>query len=57
MNTSLALSNFRYWDEGEPNDTGGKEDCVEIRVRGDPLRNWNDGTCNFEQIYICEKAM
>ena len=55
MNTSLALSNFRYWAENEPNDSGG-ENCVEIQLQGGPWRNWNDVICSSEKIYICEKA-
>ena len=57
MNTSLALSNFRYWAEGEPNDGGGKENSVEIIVTEDPLRSWNDVHSDRERMYICEKAM
>ena len=53
----LPLSNFRYWAEGEPNNMGGEEDCVENKFMGDPKRTWNDGTCNLLRLYICEKAM
>ncbi|XP_031437085.2 CD209 antigen-like [Clupea harengus] len=46
-----------YWAEGEPNNMGGEEDCVENKFMGDPKRTWNDGTCNLLRLYICEKAM
>ena len=52
----INLSNFRYWQEGEPNDptASGDEDCVEL-LQTSPLRSWNDRVCSAEINYICEK--
>ncbi|XP_042565676.1 C-type lectin domain family 4 member E-like [Clupea harengus] len=53
-----VLGNAEYWGEGEPNDYQGREeDCAEIFFLRVPLRNWNDVICNFNNTYICEKAM
>ena len=40
-----------YWYAGEPNDSGGDEDCVVIR----PSILWNDARCSVNyRRYICE---
>ncbi len=38
------------WAEGEPNDSGGVEDCAELRTDG----LWNDRDCASALSYICE---
>jgi hypothetical protein len=38
------------WAEGEPNDSGGIEDCAELRTDG----LWNDRDCASALAYICE---
>ena len=42
---------FEAWNPGEPNDTGGSEDCVEIRGDNDL---WNDISCDSTQGFVCE---
>lgn len=37
------------WEENEPNNSGGKEDCVFMRRSG----KWNDAPCNIQQLFIC----
>ncbi|XP_032868182.1 CD209 antigen-like protein E [Amblyraja radiata] len=39
------------WNEGEPNNAGAGEDCVEIQIAG----KWNDVNCNKKQHWICEQ--
>ena len=41
--TSLA---FQSWDNNEPNDYQGNEDCVQLNQRN----QWNDLRCLTEQI-------
>ena len=42
-------SNYRNWEDGEPNDLGG-EDCVEMYDVG----TWNDLDCGSAKSYFCE---
>ncbi|XP_037021657.2 pulmonary surfactant-associated protein D-like isoform X1 [Artibeus jamaicensis] len=44
---SLVYSN---WNSGEPNNSGGEEDCVEIYDNG----KWNDKSCGERRLVICE---
>ncbi|XP_052353462.1 macrophage mannose receptor 1-like isoform X1 [Oncorhynchus keta] len=37
------------WEATEPNNAGGKEDCVFMRRSG----QWNDAPCNFQHFFIC----
>ncbi|XP_048853213.1 C-type lectin domain family 4 member E-like [Brienomyrus brachyistius] len=44
-----------YWMNGEPNDEGGNEDCVEIINFSGTIANWNDRPCYYEEKWICER--
>lgn len=44
---------YTYWAPGEPNDTAGKEECLEMYHYQHDFR-WNDIPCNDNQPYICE---
>ncbi|XP_062420863.1 CD209 antigen-like protein A [Pungitius pungitius] len=50
-----------YWgappDPVQPDDNGGKEDCVEILLRWNSERNWNDNVCTSSFSWICEKLV
>ena len=43
---------FQNWARGEPNNANGGEDCVEMGR----VASWNDGTCQDEKAFICEKV-
>ncbi|XP_059846839.1 C-type lectin domain family 10 member A-like [Hypanus sabinus] len=45
-------SSLTNWAEGEPNNEGYTEDCVEIFVTGE----WNDLPCNVFRYWLCEKS-
>uniref|UniRef100_A0A670Z2Y2 Surfactant protein D n=1 Tax=Pseudonaja textilis TaxID=8673 RepID=A0A670Z2Y2_PSETE len=38
------------WVPGEPNNSGGKENCVEIFSNG----KWNDKSCGEKRLLVCE---
>ncbi|XP_058393977.1 C-type lectin domain family 4 member G-like isoform X2 [Diceros bicornis minor] len=48
----VSLS-FSHWRQGEPNDSGGREDCVMMLDTG----MWNDAPCSDDERdnWICEK--
>lgn len=55
--SSGATFGFLDWNQGEPNDHGGLEDCLELnKIRG---RNkyWNDNSCEKSFNFICEKDL
>ncbi|KAJ7324378.1 hypothetical protein JRQ81_017398 [Phrynocephalus forsythii] len=45
-------SEVRYtnWANEEPNNAGGKEDCIEIYLDG----KWNDRSCTERRLIVCE---
>ncbi|XP_062411033.1 CD209 antigen-like protein E isoform X2 [Sardina pilchardus] len=45
-----------YWSRREPNNARGMENCVETWARDPSLQTWNDGRCEYELQWICEKA-
>ncbi|KAK7898684.1 hypothetical protein WMY93_019537 [Mugilogobius chulae] len=42
---------FTLWNNGEPNNAGGKEHCVE--VNWDAQKNWNDRPCSESVASVC----
>ncbi|XP_073326724.1 C-type lectin BfL-2-like [Pagrus major] len=44
-------SSFRYWDQGEPNNHGEKQDCVLANLGGDG--KWWDDPCKWKRPFVC----
>ncbi|XP_042291261.1 lactose-binding lectin l-2-like [Thunnus maccoyii] len=42
---------FVFWDEGQPDNSGGNEDCVHTNHRID--RTWNDLPCSYTLPSVC----
>ena len=50
---SGQTSSYAPWGGGEPNNSGGGEDCGQIN-RFHPALTWNDEPCSTAYAYICE---
>ncbi|KAM3962998.1 macrophage mannose receptor 1-like isoform 2-T2 [Aphomia sociella] len=51
----LPISNiYEKWGRGEPNDAGGKEDCVALTLRDG---TYNDDNCANKNPFICKKTL
>ncbi|XP_038142430.1 C-type lectin domain family 4 member E-like [Cyprinodon tularosa] len=48
--------NISFWDENEPNDAMGGEDCGEIMFIHNK-NNWNDAACGTKYHWICERKL
>nr|XP_055046126.1 galactose-specific lectin nattectin-like [Misgurnus anguillicaudatus] len=50
-----SQNHFTNWCPGQPDNTHGREHCLEINYSND--RCWNDAPCYFTMSYICAKPM
>ncbi|MEO1229853.1 MAG: lectin-like protein, partial [Myxococcota bacterium] len=50
--TDGSTLSFSAWAQGEPNDSGGAEDCAQGNFRA--ALTWNDGRCGGNQTFVCE---
>lgn len=41
------------WGDGEPNDHGGRENCVELVTTTNGTSFWNDLTCDAHLDWVC----
>ena len=57
-NNEIVPPAFQTWNDGEPNNYGHGEDCVEVK-RFDHLGKylWNDMSCSAPEVYaLCERV-
>ncbi|XP_071824781.1 macrophage mannose receptor 1-like isoform X2 [Apostichopus japonicus] len=50
-----APIDYTNWNSGEPNESGGEEDCVEMVWNQQVVGKWNDIICTQESGYVCQK--
>uniref|UniRef100_K1QR35 C-type lectin domain family 10 member A n=1 Tax=Magallana gigas TaxID=29159 RepID=K1QR35_MAGGI len=48
---------FLNWNQGEPNDAGGIEDCLQLYKRRGRKTYWNDNYCERSFNFICEQTL
>ena len=52
--TDGSLWGYTNWYAGEPNDSGGDEDYVEMNYGSFPKGTWNDGKLSSNFGFICQ---
>ncbi|XP_072049870.1 C-type lectin mannose-binding isoform-like [Amphiura filiformis] len=50
-----TASDFTAWDQGQPNDNQGTEDCAELNHVSLPDKSWNDHNCDLQHSFICKQ--
>lgn len=51
----MTFGGKTVWAKKEPNNYGGKEDCIAVRVSGGWEKKWNDATCNSNFLAVCKR--
>ena len=56
--SNLSLAGYTFWTNGEPNNSGGNENCGGIDKEVN-YRRWNDANCDTTATYyaLCQKGM
>ncbi|MEQ2244077.1 hypothetical protein ILYODFUR_013417 [Ilyodon furcidens] len=54
--TNGSKFNYVSWGRGEPNNNRGREDCMEINLRG-RAQHLNDEKCSRRNYFICAKKV
>ncbi|XP_035859859.1 galactose-specific lectin nattectin-like [Sander lucioperca] len=44
--------NYKIWNVGEPNNSGGAENCL---LMNSGAANWNDAACTYQASFVCSK--
>ena len=47
---------YTNWEQGQPDDYGGDEDCTQIWDRSNEEQNWNDRICWDVRGFVCKKG-
>ena len=55
ITTGGVSVSYTNWNKGEPNNSGGKEDCVEMYAVPGKAGRWNDLPCwGYSRRHVCE---
>lgn len=46
---------FNEWNSGNPNNSNGDEDCIELSKAAD--YKWNDNSCDEKKYFVCEEEI
>lgn len=52
--SGTPLPNSFPWSGGQPDNAGGKEDCLEIFCGADGYAGYNDHICTYDRYLVCE---
>ena len=52
MTRMQLIGGLAFWSDGQPDNAGGSEHCMEINWGSDA--GWNDRPCGYKEKYICE---